>query len=157
MRSSGLTPCSDSTSSPWFSSSANADSSSVRVSSLSGLSTVVANSYSRSDISIPNAENAAGTCGTMVSVMPISRASIGPRSGPAPPKASSANSRGSSARSTVISRSAPTVRASRTRRTLAAAWGASIPSGRASLSSTAARAASASMLMSPSRNAAGSR
>ena len=64
--------------------------------------------YSRSLVSMPHAENNAGTGGIMTSGMSSSIAIMGANIGPPPPKPTRLNSRGSSPRSTVISLTAAT-------------------------------------------------
>ena len=71
--------------------------------------------------------------------MPSSSAIAAACSGPAPPKASSANPRGSRPRSTVITRSARTISAFATRRMPAAHSATGIPSAAASAPTAAAR------------------
>ena len=108
-------------------------------------------------MSIPQAENTAGAAGTTTSGRSISLASRGASIGPAPPKATKENSLGSRPLSTVISRMAPTVRASSTSKTEAAARSVDIPRGSASFSVTSRTAAASSRLISPPRNSSAAR
>ena len=84
--------------------------------------------------------------------MPSSSAIAVAWSGPAPPNASSASARGSTPRSTVITRSARTISALATRRIPSAVSSSGSPSSSASRC-TAARAASASSAIAPASGA----
>ena len=115
---------------------------------------VCANSLRKPATRSPSAHSRPGDGGTMTGKEPISSATALACSGPAPPKATSANSRGSWPRWTLITRSAPAMFSLTIRRMPSAAASRPAPSRRRP-SATAARAASTSSDISPPIRSAG--
>ena len=109
-------------------STSSASNSGPRTDGSSGPTCVRTASARRSPSSIPSAEKWPGAGGITVRATPSSRASSAACSGPAPPNATSAKSRGSWPRRSVTSRSAWNICASTYRRTPRAAVAASTPS-----------------------------
>ena len=109
---------------------------------------VCANSLRKSATRSPSAHSRPGEGGTITGKEPISSATALACSGPAPPKATSANSRGSWPRWTEITRSAPAMFSLTIARIPSAAWSTDSPIASAT-PATAVRAASASSVISP--------
>ena len=104
----------------------------------SGWLTVATKSWRRSATRQPSALVRPGRAGISTFGMPSSRASAAACSGPAPPKANSAKSRGSWPRARLTMRIAPAIRSLATRTIASAAAVASSPSGAPTCCSSAA-------------------
>ena len=119
--------------------------------------TVRTASFTMSAVMAPSAHSVPGERGTNTAGMPTSRATSAPTTGPAPPKATSAKSRGSTAARERILVNSAYMFDTATRTTLSAASFSVMPSGSAKRRDGVARRASRCSRIRPPRNRSGSR